>query len=112
MTHDWRTRAILASLTTTILLTGCGGANTYPANLKTAYIDSCKSIGGTRAQCECALGHIEAHVSVGTFEAYKRAFDARKIVHPSWLSNAPRGCPHVVHHSNASVKSRQLRGSL
>ena len=92
MTRDNRARGVLALLITVIALAGCGAASSYPASLKTAYLDPCKALAGA-SLCDCALSHIEARVSVQTFAAYKHAFDARETVHPSWLTNAPKGCP-------------------
>jgi hypothetical protein len=73
-------------------LTACGGGgSTYPANVRTSFLNSCETTG-SKARCECSLKYVEAHVSFSAFQTAEKAIEAGDTNYPSWVIKSATSC--------------------
>ena len=59
----------LLCLLVALVLTGCGGGHSYPANVQSNFLNACEATGGDVSTCGCALKWFESHRSLTQFMA-------------------------------------------
>jgi hypothetical protein len=82
---------ILLVIIVIAVASGGGGGTTYPANVQTNFLNSCKTTGSV-ARCDCSLKYIEARVSLGAFQTAETAIEAGDTNYPSWVIDSATSC--------------------